>query len=121
MSLWLKGNPFVVRMDQSINWQMPRPFFSFLILVLFISFPMECQAQFNPPFPITPAGRNDAVSRHLERLPRDPLSISAFYRAKSAIEEGEITDGLEALQGLIESSSDFFQIENQALGGSFHA
>lgn len=120
MSLWLKGNQFVVRMDRSINCQMPRPLLFFLTVLLFISLPMECNAQFNPPFPITPAGRNDAVGRHIERLPRDPLSISAFYRAKSAIVDGEITDGLEALQGLIEDSSDFFQIQNQSLGGSFH-
>lgn len=78
----------------------------------------SASAQFNPLFPNDLIEQPDPILNHLRRLPREQLTTTSLARAKSAILSGDVPEGLEALQSLLDESSDFFQIEGIMLGGS---
>ncbi len=68
---------------------------------------------FNPLFPPQPTEVIDPV-----KLPRNPLAENALFRANQAIEKGEITQGLEALQEILNESEDSFRLLGSENNGS---
>lgn len=120
MSHWSKGNPLVARSDRSNKHH------AVIAIVFSVSAFIglsgtSCFAQFNPAFPNMQLRGGDALSSELMSIPVEPLSKFAFERAKSALAEGETTEGLETLQSLLEETSDFFQVEEREVKGSFHS
>lgn len=71
---------------------------------------LNAQAQFEPPlFP--PSGDDPAaplVEDLFRHLPKNPLTQASASRAISAIQAGDVTSGLEALQEILDQDSDFF-------------
>ncbi|WP_437201712.1 outer membrane protein assembly factor BamB family protein [Planctomicrobium sp. SH664] len=61
------------------------------------------------PFPgMVMPERTEPGVNHILRLPRDPLAQTALVKARQTIEAGNVAEGLEALQQMLDSGSDFF-------------
>jgi len=89
-----------------------------LIGCLFLLLAVPAPAQ----FPAPPAGLDsDFAGREdlpLRRLPRNPLTIASYDRALEALQAGDVTQGLETLQQLLNEDEDFFFADGASPLGS---
>ncbi len=103
------------------NMKMDRAIFFLVFCSLWfqgLASPSLGQGVFNPLFPPQPSEEPDPTFQHLRRLPRDPLAETALFRAKEAIENGQVAEGLEALQTILNDSEDSFQTIGMEISGS---
>jgi len=59
-----------------------------------------------------------AEKRHARRLPNRPLTLTSFKKGQLAIEDGDVSDGLQTLQLLLDESHDFFLKDSETIHGS---
>lgn len=90
----------------------------FIGLLVALAINSVCWGQFNPLFLDNQTEEADPVLSQLRRLPRDPLASTSLFRANAAIENGDLSGGLEALQSLLNETSDFFLLDGLKIDGS---
>jgi outer membrane protein assembly factor BamB/tetratricopeptide (TPR) repeat protein len=88
-----------------------------IVMMLLCLVPVAAQAQLPGRFPADDRFEQPAEEHHLRRMPRDPLSRTSYYKGLEAIENEDVSLGLETLQSLLDETVDFFMVEQRLLDG----